>query len=274
VDFATGQLTIRTSVAQDNGRTWEKDTKSHQQRRVTLDQMTLQLLQLYLSRRRERAAVVGVELVDAARMFSRDVASETWPLPDSISQRYARMCKRLGYDFNIKELRHYSATELIAAGVDLRTVAGRLGHSGGGVTTLRVYSAFRPEADDRAATTLGARLPLPPGLTGAPGGDRHRRTSRRGSRAPTSASPLTCVGRSPAALSHQTSPSPRPRPWPTSTALPSEPPSGPSPCSPQPATSPFAPAIEPSSLDLGGELPCSPGLALADALTWHHERAS
>jgi hypothetical protein len=33
------------------------------------------------------------------------------------------------------------------------------------VTTLRVYSAFRPEADDRAATTLGSRLPLPPGVT-------------------------------------------------------------------------------------------------------------
>ncbi len=28
-------------------------------------------------------------------------------------------------------LRHYSATELIAAGVDVRTFAGRLGHGGG-----------------------------------------------------------------------------------------------------------------------------------------------
>ena len=100
-------------------------------------------------------------------MFSRTPDGSTWPLPDSISQRYHRMCERLGYDFNIKELRHYSATELIAAGVDLRTVAGRLGHSGGGVTTLRFYSAFRPEADDRAATTLGARLPLPPGVAAA-----------------------------------------------------------------------------------------------------------
>src|SRR5262249_2388098 len=33
---------------------------------------------------------------------------------------------------------HYSATELVAAGVDVRTVAGRLGQSGGGTTTLRV----------------------------------------------------------------------------------------------------------------------------------------
>jgi hypothetical protein len=76
------------------------------------------------------------------------------------------MCRRLGWDMNLHQLRHYSATELISAGVDLRTVAGRLGHSGGGVTTLRVYSAWRPEAS-RAAITLGSRLPTPPALDGA-----------------------------------------------------------------------------------------------------------
>jgi site-specific recombinase XerD len=56
-------------------------------------------------------------------------------------------------------IRHYSATELVAAGVDVRTVAGRLGHSGGGATTLKVYSAWRSEADQRAAGTLAGRMP-------------------------------------------------------------------------------------------------------------------
>lgn len=37
-------------------------------------------------------------------------------------------------------LRHFSATELLAAGADLRTVAGRLGHGAGGATTLRGYA--------------------------------------------------------------------------------------------------------------------------------------
>ncbi len=35
----------------------------------------------------------------------------------------------------LHSLRHYSATELVAAGVDLRTVAGRLGHGSGGAAT-------------------------------------------------------------------------------------------------------------------------------------------
>ncbi len=68
------------------------------------------------------------------------------------------MCARLGWDMHIHQLRHFSATELIAAGVDIRTVAGRLGHGGGGTTTLRVYSAWVAEADQRAAASLAGRL--------------------------------------------------------------------------------------------------------------------
>jgi hypothetical protein len=80
------------------------------------------------------------------------------------------MCARLGWDMHIHQLRHYSATELIAAGVDVRTVAGRLGHSGGGTTTLKVYSAFVAEADQRAAGSLAGRMPSIPANLMATGG--------------------------------------------------------------------------------------------------------
>lgn len=70
--------------------------------------------------------------------------------------------KRLGIGTKFHALRHYSATELILAGVDLRAVAGRLGHSGGGATTLRVYSAWLEEADQRAANSLAVRMPPRP----------------------------------------------------------------------------------------------------------------
>lgn len=39
---------------------------------------------------------------------------------------------------------------------------GRLGHGGGGTTTLRVYSAWVAEADQRAASSLAARMPVLP----------------------------------------------------------------------------------------------------------------
>ena len=46
--------------------------------------------------------------------------------------------------------------------MDIRTVAGRLGHGGGGTTTLRVYAAWVSESDQRAAGNLGARMPARP----------------------------------------------------------------------------------------------------------------
>ncbi len=162
LDWRTGVLTIRTSIAQDGAEIWEKETKTHQQRRITLDDQTLALLRAYRARCDERAAVLGFSLPEDARMFSRDPDGGTWLRPDSVGQRYERMCARLGWDMNIHQLRHYSATELIGAGVDVRTVAGRLGHGGGGTTTLKVYSAWLSEADQRAAGSLADRLPALP----------------------------------------------------------------------------------------------------------------
>ena len=162
VDFTTGVLQIRTSIAQQGATTWEKDTKTHQQRRITLDPQTLALLRTYHARRVELAAVVDMDLPSDARIFSPVPDGSEWVKPDTVGQRYARMCARLGWDMHLHQLRHYSATELIAAGVDVRTVAGRLGHGGGGTTTLKVYSAWRSEADQRAASSLGMRMPALP----------------------------------------------------------------------------------------------------------------
>lgn len=67
-------------------------------------------------------------------------------------------------------MRHYSATELVAAGIDLRTVAGRLGHGSGGATTLKVYSAWVDEADKRAAATIASIMPRPVPTAPAPRG--------------------------------------------------------------------------------------------------------
>lgn len=47
VDLDRAVITIRTSIAQRNTTTWEKDTKTHQQRRVALDADTVALLRAY-----------------------------------------------------------------------------------------------------------------------------------------------------------------------------------------------------------------------------------
>ena len=72
-----------------------------------------------------------------------------------MSRSFARLCERAGLSgVRLHDLRHYVATRLLAAGVDVRTVAGRLGHRNA-ATTLNVYSHFLAKADQEAANVLG-----------------------------------------------------------------------------------------------------------------------
>jgi integrase len=110
----------------------------------------------------QRCDALGVPLSLEAYVFSPAPDGADRYLPRAITQRYRRLALRLKLcSTRLHSLRHYSATELVAAGVDIRTVAGRLGHGSGGATTLRVYAAWVDEADRRAATTMATVLPRP-----------------------------------------------------------------------------------------------------------------
>ena len=74
-----------------------------------------------------------------------------------MTHRYRRYADKVGIRSSLKELRHYSATQLLASGVDLNTVAGRLGHAEGS-TTLKFYAQFTRPADRQAAAIIPASL--------------------------------------------------------------------------------------------------------------------
>jgi integrase len=176
VDLDAETVEIRRSYVLHRGVGVEKDTKTHQMRRIALDSETLALLRGHRDRVRARTAEVNAELTGQTFVF----ASVRCPdhgepySPHAVSSRYKEMAQRLGIQTHLHSLRHYSATELLTAGVDLRTVAGRLGHGGGGATTLRVYAAWVAASDRKAAELLGARLPRrrEPGAAPSPSAPR------------------------------------------------------------------------------------------------------
>lgn len=161
VDLDGGLISARRNYVRARGRSYEKDTKTHRMRRVSLDPATVEVLQEHRQRYVAAMKELGEPATNDAFLFSYGPMRDRPYDPSGVTHRYARMCASVGIDSHLHALRHYSATELLTAGVDLRTVAGRLGHAGGGATTLRVYAAWVGEADRRAADILGSRMRRP-----------------------------------------------------------------------------------------------------------------
>jgi integrase len=80
LDLERGILTVGRSIGQIGGRRWEKDTKTHQRRRISLDAATVQLLDDHRARCTDRCTALGIGLYADAYVFSLDPDNGT-PLP-------------------------------------------------------------------------------------------------------------------------------------------------------------------------------------------------
>jgi integrase len=165
VGLDKGILHIAFNYVVVGGRRVRKDTKTHQDRYLAIDQVTCAMIGEHLDAVRARLADVGVELHEDAYVFSNDPAGATPWNPDWASHKVRDLADAAGVKLNIKGLRHYTASQLLAARFDLRNTAARLGHGSGGATTLRHYADPVSEVDRRAAAYL-AQLTAGP-ATGA-----------------------------------------------------------------------------------------------------------
>jgi integrase len=98
----------------------------------------------------------GLDWRPTSFVFTATVdGSASW-FPDSASRRFRRLCEAADINgVRLHDLRHYVATRLLSDGVDVRTVAGRLGHRNA-ATTLNVYAHFLAQTDRAAARQLGS----------------------------------------------------------------------------------------------------------------------
>ena len=132
-------------------------TKTHADRCLALDRLALAVLTKHRERVEEIASQLDVAVPPDAYILSAEPDC-TQPLkPDSLGQAFRRVAERVGVNIRFHDLRHFSATQLIGAGTDVRTVAGRLGHADPS-TTLRVYSHAIADRDKAAAQVLGELL--------------------------------------------------------------------------------------------------------------------
>jgi integrase len=161
VDWQAGTLRVARSIYEAAGGGWgEKDTKTHQVRRIGLDELGLEILRRHRAQVDALASELGVTLAPDAFVFSRSPAGLEPIRPDVVSKFTKRVAVKAGVDTHLHSLRHFSATQAIAAGFDAVTVSTRLGHADPSIT-LRVYSHAVEQRDRELAASLGRTLALP-----------------------------------------------------------------------------------------------------------------
>lgn len=173
VDLERGQVKIEAALEPVTG--VDGDVKADGDRVIAIGAPTVAALRRWRTAYLERALSVGVTPLPDGYVFCRDPfdGSIAWR-PDYATKKFRKLCDEAArYDDNgvllpadapdrpIKarqhDLRHYVATELLAAGVPLKSVSGRMGHSRT-ATTADLYAMAMPAVDQESAALLEERL--------------------------------------------------------------------------------------------------------------------
>ncbi|MGH3282619.1 MAG: tyrosine-type recombinase/integrase [Trebonia sp.] len=177
VDVDRRTLTVARSVKHDDGPGWiVGTTKTHKVRRIAVAAATLAVLEAHRSLMESAASDAGVSVRKDGYVFTLDpTGAKPWR-PDSYTQAFNRICwqtcpdcrgKRRGavcdtcggkrltkrFDVSLQELRHFIVTQASAAGIDIVTTSGRVGH--GSDVGLRKCAGSVPVRDQEAAEALG-----------------------------------------------------------------------------------------------------------------------
>lgn len=159
IDLTNGVIEVTRSLVVVPGGLAEKSTKTDRARRVSLDPVAVALLTEHRQMCEDNVKEAGGTLADDAFVFSPFVEATTPFRPDNVTGFFTRVRDAVGAPtVRLHDLRHFTATQLIAAGVDVRTVAERLGHADASLT-LWVYAHVIQERDQAAAAIMGKVLP-------------------------------------------------------------------------------------------------------------------
>lgn len=158
IDFKKSELIIAHSLTVVDSKIVEKDTKTHQARRLILDTGTIRDLRDHRVRAVDRAKMCDATVTDSAFVFTSDAVGDQPWRPDVATNRFGRLCKSAGIPgVRLHDLRHYVASNLGAAGTPIATISARLGHRDK-ATTLNIYQHSLPAQDHQAAELLGTLL--------------------------------------------------------------------------------------------------------------------
>ena len=158
VDEDAGTLRIEAAIGETNV-VYEKDTKTHQHRTVTLSEFAVEWLHEHWTRHAKACALCGIELSDDACVLAPEPGGLKPLHPSSATRAFSRLRDRMELPswIHLHGLRHLQVTQLLDAGVPLRSVSGRVGHLNM-TTTGNIYAHWIQESDTRSAQVVEDRI--------------------------------------------------------------------------------------------------------------------
>lgn len=160
--FDDCSITINKSTAYTNKKIITKDTKNTSSvRKIKLPQSVFDLLKKHKKEQSEYKFSLGDAWEGNNYLFIQATGKQMHPSTPyhtfkDILEKYNKTVKIESEklpDITLHDLRHTSATLLIANNVDVRTVSARLGHAQTS-TTMNIYAHALSKMDEKAAETL------------------------------------------------------------------------------------------------------------------------
>ena len=153
INLDAGSLSLRRSLEQTRAGLRFKETKNKKGRVISLPAILVKALREHLAEQNEFKKLFGADYQDQGLVFARPDGS-IWK-PESFTEEYFRFTRKIGVKVRFHDLRHSHASQLLRAGVPVKVVSERLGHSAVGIT-LDTYSHMLPGMQEEAAQKIDA----------------------------------------------------------------------------------------------------------------------
>jgi integrase len=154
IDFNNNLISIhQASQALPGKGIFIKEPKNPSSKRViNIAPSAIKVLREYQVWQKEQQLIMGQLWIQTGFVFTKDNGEIMYP--STPTQWFVKFRRKNNLpDVNFHGLRHTNAAILIGEGVDIQTVAGRLGHAKP-TTTAKVYSHFLKKPDEKASQLL------------------------------------------------------------------------------------------------------------------------
>ena len=175
IDFEYNIIHVRrTSNFISGVGTYTDTTKTQSSKRsMKFPQHVMDMLKDYKSEQDKQAQLMGSKWVETDRLFTKDNGE---PMFNGMPYKWLKkLCEKNGLPFyGLHSIRHFFASSLINANVDVATVSNALGHSAISTTTSIYLHAFQ-DANARASEAIANVLDFSKKETPPPDSDGRER---------------------------------------------------------------------------------------------------